>query len=152
MRFSLRNKGRTLQPALGLALVASWACSGGVGGACNFVYIDPLFTIVSAKNAVTSEPISEVRISALRFGNVPLSVTYLAEVAVAHDVTVVGDQLVCVIDCGFAATPGTYQFIVSSAGYRDTTVTIAANYSRSEGSCPVRVSDGLELALTLSPL
>lgn len=152
MRFSFRNQGRTLQPALGLALVASVACSDGSGGGCFVVSVDPLFTITSARNAVTSGPIPEVRISALRVGNVPISVTYLSEVTVAHDVTVEGDQLVCVIDCGFAATPGTYTFTVSSAGYRDTTVTIAADYSRVDYSCPVKLSGGLELDLILSPL
>jgi hypothetical protein len=152
MRFLLRLRSKAPNAGLGLTLVASVACSDGVGGACNFVYIDPLFTIASATNAVTSGPIAEVRISAVRVGNTAVPVTYLSEVPVAHDVTVEGDQLVCAIDCGFAATPGTYTFTVSSAGYRDTVVTMAANYSRSEDSCPVRVSGGLQLNLTLSPL
>jgi hypothetical protein len=152
MRFSFRNHGRTLQPAVGLALVASVACSHGVDDACFVVSLDPLFTITSATNAVTNEPIPQVRISALRVGTVPISVAYLSEVSVAHDVTIEGDQLVCVIDCGFAATPGTYTFTVSSAGYRDTTMTIAADYSRADYSCPVKLSGGLELNLTLSPL
>ena len=151
MRFSSRIQRQTLHAALGLTLVAFLACSNGTG-ACSIVYLDPLLTISSATNAVTNGPIPQVRISALRVDNVPIPVTYLSEVSVAHDVTVEGDQLLCAIDCGFAATPGTYQFIVSSAGYRDTTVTVAANYSHAENSCPVRVSGGLDLDLILSPL
>jgi hypothetical protein len=151
MRFSLRN-GKVIHIILGLTLVVPLGCSDGVGGICNIVFLDPLFTIATARNAITGGPIPIVRISALRVDNVPISVTYLSEVTVAHDVTVEGDQLVCAIDCGFAATPGTYTFTVSSAGYRDTVVTLAANYSRSDDSCPVRISGGVQLNLTLSPL
>jgi hypothetical protein len=151
MRFTPRRGSKAIPEALGVVLVASLACSDGGGQICNIVYLDPLFTIASARNAITSAPIPIVRISAVHVDNVPVPVTYLSEVAVAHDVTVEGDQLFCAIDCGFAATPGTYRFSVSSAGYRDTVVTVAANYSRSDNSCPVRVSGGVHLNLTLSP-
>ena len=150
MRFFSGKQPQSFHAALGLTLLASVACSNGTG-TCNFVFLEPLLTISSATNAVTSGPIPQVRISALQVDNVPVPVTYLSEVSVAHDVTVQGDQLVCAIDCGFAATPGTYRFTVSSAGYRDTTVTVAANYSRSDNSCPVRVSGGVRLDLTLVP-
>ena len=150
MRFSSNKRPQTVHAALGFTLVISVACSNGTG-TCNFVYVEPLFTISSATNSVTNGPIPQVRISALRVDNVSVPVTYLSEVSVAHDVTVEGDQLLCTVDCGFAATPGAYQFTVSGAGYRDTSVTVAATYLRTDNSCPVRVSGGVQLNLTLSP-
>jgi len=146
------KQSRLRRAVLGLTLLASVACSEGTGGACHIIYLDPLFTISSVRSAITNNPVPEVRISDVRIDNVPVPVTFLSEVTVAHDVVPEGDQLLCVIECGFAATPGTYQFTVSSAGYRDTTITMAADYTRTESSCPVRVSQGVQLTLNLNPL
>lgn len=73
----------------------------------------------------------------------------------ARNATVNGQDLVCDIVCAFAVEQGRYVMTVSAAGFRDTTVTLDAKYSRKEsgsGGCPLRLFDGTKVQLALTPL
>jgi hypothetical protein len=72
--------------------------------------------------------------------------------APVHGVTPIGGELLCEVACGFANMPGEYGMTVHRDGYRDTTLTIDADYGKVERTCPIRGSQGVILRLDLKPL
>ena len=127
-------------------------CGNSTGTACGlFEYVDPLFTIVEAKNAISGTPVSPVYLSSILFGDEPLPAEFLTY-ANAYGVNVVGDRLRCTVPCGFSSLQGEYQFAIGGAGYRDTTITLEGRYGRADGGCPSRFYDGVEITLALTPL
>lgn len=137
-----------------LACIVIAGCRSGTGNACDFVYLDPLVSIVEVTDAVTDEPIASVRLQSLHWnGHDIADARFFTEVgAPTHGVTALGGDLVCEVACGFANQEGLYNFTVHHDGYRDTTVSINATYRKVERTCPIRGSGGVILQLQLSPL
>jgi hypothetical protein len=136
-----------------LALAILCGCHGSTGGACDFEYLDPLVSITEVKDAVSKAALPSVRLRNLHWnGHYIDDARYFTEVgAPVHGTTASGPELLCDVACGFSNQPGVFNLTVHRDGYRDTTLNIHANYSRSENTCPVRVSGGVILRLELQP-
>lgn len=137
-----------------LALAILTGCRASSGGACDFVYLDPLLSITEVKDAVTKAAIPSVRLRNLQWNGHDIDdARFFTEVgAPVQGVTPSGGELLCNVACGFANQPGVFGLTVHLDGYRDTTLNIDANYSKSENTCPIRVSQGVILRLELKPL
>lgn len=53
-----------------------------------------------------------------------------------RNVLVQNEVLTCTGACAFGAKEGHYTLVIGAAGYRDTTLTIDAQFARSEANCP----------------
>lgn len=151
-RLSRRITVYVLRTVLTLATMTGCGANN-IGGACDFIYLDPLLSIIEVRDAVTKVALPAVRLRNLHWNGVFINdARYFTEVgAPVHGVTPSGAELLCDVACGFANQPGLFGLTVHRDGYRDTTLNIDANYSRSENTCPVRVSQGVILRLELNP-
>lgn len=136
-----------------LALATLTGCRASTGGACDFVYLDPLLSITEVKDAVTKVALPSVRLRNLQWNGHDIDdARFFTEVgAPVHGVTPSGPELLCDVACGFANAPGVYGLTVHRDGYRDTTLNIDANYNKAESTCPIRVSQGVILRLEVNP-
>lgn len=149
LRFCMSSRRALLGCA---ALLAG--CRTATGGACDIVYLDPLVSVVEVKDAVTQSPLASVRLHSLYWnGNFIGDARFFTEVGpVAHGVTSLGGEILCQVACGFGVGDGLFTMTVHRDGYRDTTLSINASYSKTERTCPIRVSEGVTLRLVLAPL
>lgn len=141
-----------------LLTVGDAACNGNQVGPCGVFPQEPVIAITRVTNAATQTAIPRVTIRSISIDG--RSITdpraLIEGLGVpTKNATVSGQDLVCDIDCAFAVEQGRYVMTLSAGGYRDTTVTLDARYRRSEsgsGGCPLRLFDGAEVQLTLTPL
>lgn len=139
-----------------LVVVALAACGRSQLGPCEVVYKDPLLTIASARNRVTLQAVPIVTLQEISFAGSPVrDLRFLTQTGgPVGGVIAAGTNLTCTITCFFAASEGRYSMRVSAPGYRDTTVTIDGGYATRErvnGGCPLRLSKGVSIDLSLSP-
>jgi hypothetical protein len=139
-----------------LAALATAGCSSpdSLVGPCIVYFREPLLGIPSVVDAATGAAIPQVRISDITINGTLMSAGGLAMEVVppATGVVLSGDTVVCDIACGFAISEGTYAFRVSAAGHRDTVIEqLSAHYTNYHGNCPLYISGGITLPLSLRP-
>jgi len=139
-----------------MVAVAVSGCRQTQLGPCEVEYKDPLLTIASARNKVSLQAVPVVTFQEIRFeGSAVRDLRFLTETgAPVGGVTAAGTSLTCALTCFFAASEGRYSMTVSAPGYRDTTVTVDGAYAireRVNGGCPLRLSKGVSIDLSLSP-
>lgn len=132
------------------------ACGGGspgndeaIAGPCIVTYADPVFLIVDVRSSLTSVPVSDFRIEAIKVGTIayPLS----AAQGQLRNATVQANAVQCRIPCGFAVGEGDYSFTVSATGFQPKALQISAKYAIFAGGCPASYSGPTSVSITLDP-
>ena len=127
------------------------ACRSGGTETCFVRNGEPLIS-VDARDSQTGLALVEVTIARVAYGGVTLQDLrdlVDAKGAPTMQATVEGQTIRCRIVCGLASSPGEYAFVVSTPGYRDTSVTFNASYRRFAGGCPTVLTSGYRLSLPL---
>jgi hypothetical protein len=134
----------------GVALAAAGILVGceGVTGPCVHTYREPLLQIVSARDAETGAPITNVVIRNVRREGIAQDLQLLLA-GPAYSVEVQGDSLLCRVPCGFATSEGNYIFTVSAPGYPPQDRGYEARYRVFKGGCPSYNDGGLRVSLAL---
>lgn len=123
-------------------------------GPCVHTYEDPVLHIKSVKNKNTGTDILEIQIHSLQKDGIPIKVdstssAYLIQASKGYNVTIRDSNLVCGIPCGFGFDEGSYQFVVSADGFRDTIIAVNAKYAVFKGGCPSSNSGGSQINIQL---
>ena len=130
------------------------ACATNQLGPCEVVFEEPLLTVSRVSAAGSGAMLSPVLIRSISFNGAPIaSLDAVLVGGPSPNITPVGSDLRCTVSCGFATREGRYQFTVTYPGYRDTTLTVPARYSRKTGGsngCPTRIAGGVAITLILA--
>ena len=156
-RSHLKQLSLRIAPAVAAVLIIG--CGDGDGGRigpCVITYGEPLFSITTARDALTDVAIGQVVLRDFTYDRPPgprpplLFLTNHVGLTPTN-VTRTATELVCTVRCAFGAAEGGYTFTFGAAGYRDTTLTVVdARFSQSVGSCPQTLSGGVALNLRLT--
>jgi hypothetical protein len=144
----------TLIRSLVLALVA---CGGGgqtddrVAGPCYVSYDDPVLTIASATDSMSTGPIAQLTISSISVDGIALDLRALG--TPISNAQVIGNSVQCTVPCGFSTQQGTYSATISAAGYQSAALSVTASYQTvTGGGCPAIYSGGKHTSVSLQPL
>ena len=136
----------------GLLLFAG--CSLNGMDLCYDTTEEPLFAIVAATDQLSGAQIAEVTIRDVQYMGAPFGdvADLLASntPTPAHGVTVEGQVLRCRITCTFGRVPGDYTFTVGATDFRDSIVTVNADYRVEEDGCRRSLRTGTLLTLRLT--
>lgn len=147
------SQGRALAT---FALGVSMAACGGEGsddpaaGACDVRILEPVLAIRSASNGQTGAQLSTIRLTSLKFKDVPVDLAAMA--LTAQNIVVEDNALVCTPPCALGADDGKFSFGVVATGYQEMQYIVEAAFATKEGRCPRLMSNGTKLDVTLSPL
>ncbi len=123
-------------------------------GPCIVIYRDAALHFESVTDAKTSAAIAKIRIRDIQINGVKQRDHYFTGFSTAYNLSAEDTVLYCIMPCGFGEEAGTYQFTASAPGYRDTTLTLHAQYARREsqpGGCPTILAGGTRVRFQMEP-
>ena len=122
-----------------------------LAGPCYVGYDDPVLTIASATDGVSSAPIAQLTISNISVDGIAIDLrTVTVPISNAQ---VTGNSVRCTVPCGFSTQQGTYSATLSAVGYQPAALAVAASYQTvTGGGCPAIYSGGKHTSVILQPL
>jgi len=151
-----RYKSVVIKSPLLLVLgVAVASCGGGGAGQqqfatiCDFQSAEPVLSIQSVTDSVNGGKLASVQLSKIKLNDLPVSAAEF--LGGSSNVAVSGDLLICTAPCAFSSSVGKYSFSVAASGYRQQDVSVQASYANRSSSCPVILSGGTKIDLTMIP-
>jgi len=138
--------------ALGMASCGGSDDSQPLVGPCVVNYLEPSLIISSVESSLSGAPIPIVSLSGITVDGQPFNAALLPG---NFNVRPVDGALECTVPCGFSVQEAALSFTVSAPGYTARTVTANGAYSVSGGNeagCPLELSGGKRIAISLTPL
>jgi hypothetical protein len=122
-------------------------CSSIMPGPCIVEYIDPILQITSITDQQTKAVIQTISIDSVFINGrfVPLSSLRRGNNAINQV------KWTASAPVDFWNDEGSYTIYLSAEGYKPTTVNVSATYRTRRGSCPLTISDGERIDITLQP-
>jgi hypothetical protein len=106
-----------------------------VVGPCVHQYLDPIIRIENVSDGKSGQEILSIKINHAQIDSMEINLQYLMN-NVCFNVVLYDSALYCSTPCGFGTEDGEYILSVSSVGYRDTTISVTAQYQTFKGGCP----------------
>lgn len=129
------------------------SCGPEEFGPCPVVKHEPLFRVVVVRDSASGAPLADVRIDNIAANGRPFATEMNRLVGGPQSAVVVGAALLCTPECTFGFETGPWQMTFGRTGYRNLTLYVNANYSKTEvrRDCSTHYSGPVRLDITLRP-
>lgn len=122
-------------------------------GICVHYYEDPLINIISAQETETGYAIDQVNISNITLAGQAVNLHRYSQDNLSNfTLDTDGNGGYCTLPCTFLEGEGSVSFDVSANGYQSKSVELEAEYQTFDGGCPSYSSDGVVMAIELTPV